>query len=90
LKEITKVIYGVQNVTNTVLQFLSETNNTVDACVDYTRPSLIVGIMALKEAFLNVKKRGVKLRYVTEIKRKYILLQILIDSSRRAQAFRWN
>jgi two-component system, OmpR family, sensor histidine kinase VicK len=71
-KEITKVIYGVQNVTNTVLQFLSETNNTVDACVDYTRPSLIVGIMALKEAFLDVKKRGVKLRYVTEINRENI------------------
>jgi two-component system, OmpR family, sensor histidine kinase VicK len=45
-------------VINTVLQFLSETNNTVDACVDYTRPSLIVGIMALKEAFLDVKNRG--------------------------------
>ena len=93
-KEITKVIYGVQNVTNTVLQFLSETNNTVDACVDYTRPSLIVGIMALKEAFLDVKKRGVKLRYVTEINRENIsyckYLLTVVDELRHLDGIKGN
>ena len=60
-------MYGIENVINTVLQFLSQTNNKIDACVDYTRPSLSIDFLALKNAFLNAKKRGVKLRYVTEI-----------------------
>jgi two-component system sensor histidine kinase VicK len=93
-KDITKVIYGVQNVINTVLQFLSETNNTVDACVDYTRPSLIVGIMALKEAFLDVKNRGVKLRYVTEINRENIsyckYLLTVVDELRHLDGIKGN
>jgi two-component system, OmpR family, sensor histidine kinase VicK len=93
-KEITKVIYGVQNVTNTVLQFLSETNNTVDACIDYTRPSLIVGILALREAFLDVKKRGVKLRYVTEINRENIsyckYLLTVVDELRHLDGIKGN
>jgi two-component system, OmpR family, sensor histidine kinase VicK len=66
-KERTEVVYGIENVINTVLQFLSQTNNKIDACVDYTRPSLSIDFLALKNAFLNAKKRGVKLRYVTEI-----------------------
>ncbi|HEX6027832.1 MAG TPA: HAMP domain-containing sensor histidine kinase [Nitrososphaeraceae archaeon] len=66
-KERTEVVYGIDNVINTVLHFLSQTNNKIDACVDYTRPSLAIDFLALKNAFLNAKKRGVKLRYVTEI-----------------------
>lgn len=50
-----------------VLHFLHETNNIVDACVDYTRPSLAINIPVLRKVFLNAKKRGVRLRYVTEI-----------------------
>ena len=42
-------------------------NNRIDACVDYSRPSLAVDIVALKKAFVDAKGRGVKLRYVTEI-----------------------
>jgi two-component system, OmpR family, sensor histidine kinase VicK len=60
-------LHGEQNVVNTVLQFTSKAKSTIDACVDYTRPSLAVEIEELRKAFLNAKKRGVKLRYVTEI-----------------------
>src|ERR671919_2900934 len=63
----TMVLYGVDNVISTVLQFLNQTNDIVNACVDYSRPSLAIEIDVLKEAFLNAKKRGVRLRYVTEI-----------------------
>jgi two-component system, OmpR family, sensor histidine kinase VicK len=61
------VLYGVDNVINAVLQFLNQTNDIINACVDYSRPSLAIEIDVLKEAFLNAKKRGVRLRYVTEI-----------------------
>jgi signal transduction histidine kinase len=49
------------------LRFLSETNSKIDACIDQTRPSLVIDIAVLKEAFLDAKKRGVYLRYITEI-----------------------
>jgi two-component system, OmpR family, sensor histidine kinase VicK len=63
----TEVLHGEQNAVNMVLQFTFKAKSTIDACVDYTRPSLAVEIEQLKKAFLDAKKRGVKLRYVTEI-----------------------
>jgi two-component system sensor histidine kinase VicK len=61
------VYYGGETVIDTVLQFLKKSNNIIYACVDQTRPSLTIDIVKLRKAFLDVKKRGVKLLYVTEI-----------------------
>ena len=66
-EEGTRVFYGVETVVNTVLQFIHKTNTKIDACIDQTRPSLVIDITVLKEAFLDAKKRGVYLRYITEI-----------------------
>jgi two-component system, OmpR family, sensor histidine kinase VicK len=67
IRERTKVLHGRQNVINRVLQFTSNSKSTIDACIDYTRPSLSIEIEQLKNAFLDAKSRGVKLRYVTEV-----------------------
>jgi two-component system, OmpR family, sensor histidine kinase VicK len=61
-----EVLTGEQNVVNTVLQFVSNSRNRIDACIDASRPSL-VEIAILKKAFLDAMNRGVKLRYITEI-----------------------
>jgi two-component system, OmpR family, sensor histidine kinase VicK len=66
--EKTKVLCGSDNVIDMALQFTSNASNKIDACVDHTRPSLIVEIKRLKTAFQDAKMRGVKLRYITEIK----------------------
>ena len=66
-EESTKVFYGIENVMNTVLEFLYQTGSQIDACVDYTRPSLAIDILVLRKAFLTARTKGVKLRYVTEI-----------------------
>jgi two-component system, OmpR family, sensor histidine kinase VicK len=63
----TEVLHGEQNVVNTVLRFTSKAKSRIDACVDYSRPSLTIEIEQLKKAFVDAKSRGVKLRYVTEI-----------------------
>jgi signal transduction histidine kinase len=65
--EKTKVLYGSDKVVDTALQFTSNARSTIDACVDHTRPSIIVEIRELKKTFHDAKKRGVKLRYITEI-----------------------
>jgi two-component system sensor histidine kinase VicK len=70
--EYTEVFYGEEAVMDRVLNFLHETDYIVDACVDYTRPSLAINIPTLRNAFLNAKKRGVRLGYATEITRDNI------------------
>ena len=67
ISERTEVLHGEQNVVNTVLQFTSKAKSRIDACVDYTRPALAVEVEQLREAFLDAKRRGARLRYVTEI-----------------------
>jgi signal transduction histidine kinase len=93
-EEFTKVLYGVQTVINAVQQFLHETNTTVCACVDYTRPSLAIDIQTLKEAFLNAKKRGIKLRYITEITKDNISycreLLTMVDELRHLDGIKGN
>ena len=66
-KEDTLVFYGVDAVIDIVIQFLNQTNKTVYACVDQTRPILTLDILELKKAFEDAIRRGVKLMYVTEI-----------------------
>ena len=66
-KQKTSIYYKPYHVINTVIEFIYKSSERIDACVDYTRPSLIFEIAALKKAFIDAKKRGIKLRYVTEI-----------------------
>jgi hypothetical protein len=65
--ELTKVHYGTQKVLDTELQFLSNSTEKIDSCMNYTRPQLAIEIEQIKKAFIDAKKRGVRLRYVTEI-----------------------
>jgi two-component system, OmpR family, sensor histidine kinase VicK len=65
--ERTEVLYGTENVINKELQFFSRAKNRIDTCMDYTRPSLAIGIESIKRSFLDAKSRDVRLRYLTEI-----------------------
>ena len=64
-KKVTKVLSGVETVVNTLIEFLDKTNDEVYACVDHTRPALSISL--LKEPLLRAKKRGARLKYITEI-----------------------
>jgi signal transduction histidine kinase len=92
--EYTEVFYGEEAVMDRVLNFLHETDYIVDACVDYTRPSLAINIPTLRKAFLNAKKRGVRLRYTTEITRDNISyckrLLSMVDELRHLDGIKGN
>ena len=64
--ERTEVIYGSDNVMNIILQFLSNANN-ISSCGDYKAPSVVFEIEGYKKLLSDIKKRGIKLRYVTDI-----------------------
>ncbi|HEY7079550.1 MAG TPA: HAMP domain-containing sensor histidine kinase [Nitrososphaeraceae archaeon] len=67
LTEVTEIFHGIENVVKIAIQFVAQAENRIDACIDQSRPLLIIDIAGLKDAFLAARKRGVKLRYITEI-----------------------
>ena len=90
----TKVLYGVETVVNTIIEFLNRTNDVVYACVDQTRPVLTLDTFDLKNAFLYAKRRGVKLHYVTEITKDNISyckqLMDMVDELRHLDGIKGN
>ena len=63
----TRVIYGMQNVLEAETGLFQRAKDRIDTCMNYTRPPLAISLPQITTAFLDAKKRGVKLRYITEI-----------------------
>src|SRR6188472_2806850 len=64
--ERTDVIYSSENVIDTILQFLSKAN-TISSCGDYKAPLAIIEVEEYRKLLFELKKRGIKLRYITDI-----------------------
>jgi two-component system sensor histidine kinase VicK len=67
ISERTEASHGEQNVIRIELQFFSNSGQKIDTCMNYTRPALAITIEPIRNAFIDAKKRGIKLRYLTEI-----------------------
>jgi len=63
----TEVWYGIEYAINRTLQTLSQVKYRFDNCGDIRHPSIIVTTEPVKKAFIDVKNRGVKTRFITEI-----------------------
>src|ERR671932_313340 len=64
--ERTEILSGEENVMNKVFQFLSKADK-IDSCGDYKAPSLILEIEEYKKLLYDIKTKGIKLRYITDI-----------------------
>jgi two-component system, OmpR family, sensor histidine kinase VicK len=69
--ERTEVLHGEENVMNTVLQFLSKAYR-IDSCGDHRAPSVAIGVEEYKELLFDLRNRGTKLRFITEITKENI------------------
>ena len=63
----TQIIFGKGNAINTEVGIFLNADTSIDTCMTYTRPSVAVSLKPIKDAFLAAKRRGIKLRYITEI-----------------------
>ena len=63
----TRIILGKGNAINTEVGIFHNAATSIDTCMTYTRPSLAVSLKSIKDSFLAAKRRGIKLRYITEI-----------------------
>jgi len=92
--ERTKVLHGKQNVIETEIQFFSDSDQKIDTCMNYTRPALAMTIEPVRNAFIDAKKRGVKLRYLTEIAKDNIAyckdLISIVDEMRHLDGIKGN
>ena len=76
------------------LQFFSRTRGRIDTCMNYTRPPLAIEIDTIKKAFIDAKRRRVKLRYLTEITSENITyckeLMSIVDELRHLEGIKGN
>jgi len=65
--EKTEIIEGMENIVQRVIHHHNLTKERLYQCNDHTGPSLIMTNKVMKESYNNLKKRGIKLRFITEI-----------------------
>jgi two-component system sensor histidine kinase VicK len=65
--EKTEIIEGMENIVQTAIQYHNLTKDRLYQCNDHTGPELIMTNKIMKESYNNLKKRGIKLRFITEI-----------------------
>ena len=70
--ERSEVVYGTENTTKILLEFLSRAAKNLDIYADNTWPSVSMGVDLFKRAMQDVKKRGAKSRYLVEITKNNI------------------
>ncbi|MGB6627185.1 MAG: HAMP domain-containing sensor histidine kinase [Nitrososphaeraceae archaeon] len=66
---ITEVLYGGENTANRLLHVFSRAMKSLDACGDSISPSVCMGFEPIKKAYLDLTKRQIKIRFITEINR---------------------
>jgi two-component system, OmpR family, sensor histidine kinase VicK len=63
----TEIVYGSDKVVDRFVHFMQKAQRRIDVCVDNTRPLLAIEFKHIKDAFIDAKRRGVTIRYITEI-----------------------
>jgi signal transduction histidine kinase len=90
----TDIIYGIDNVEETLLGLIYGARSKLDVCVDHTRPTLIAEIKQLRDALIVTKSKGTKVRYLTEITKDNLYdckeLLSLVDELRHLAGIRGN
>lgn len=92
--EGTQVLDGVENTNNAIFKFLANTKSRISVCSDSMGPSVSVGVELYNRATIDLKNRGVKVKYVTEINKENIHyckdLMKMIDELRHLDGVKGN
>ena len=70
VEEKTDVLDGAENILKFTLDRLEATQENLDGCYDYLGPSRIVKIEAIMQACMGLGERGVRVRYLTDIRKE--------------------
>jgi two-component system, OmpR family, sensor histidine kinase VicK len=68
IEEITEVLYGIENSIRRGVQFMQNANERMDLFGDKNGPSIIIEFPNIyKNNYIAAKRRGAKIRFITEI-----------------------
>jgi two-component system, OmpR family, sensor histidine kinase VicK len=70
--ERTEIVYGDENIEKFSAYGLSMVENRVDVCGNYAIPSVILASKEVKNAYYELNKRGVKIRWITDMTKENI------------------
>lgn len=66
-KDRTEILFGVESVMQLAVSFMSNTKERMDIFFDHRAPSLVIGVKEYKNGFINLRRRGGKIRALTDI-----------------------
>src|ERR687894_3334195 len=62
-----EILYGVENAVGRGVYFMSNVKRKMDIFFDYKAPSIVVDIAEYRDGYIDIKRRGGKIRAFTEI-----------------------
>lgn len=61
------IIYGSKNAVRKGVEFMDNVKKKMDLCFDNNAPSIVIDVADYKNGYNNIRKRGGKIRVITEI-----------------------
>jgi two-component system, OmpR family, sensor histidine kinase VicK len=91
-EEKTEVLYGIENTVSRGIQFMQNAKKSMDLFGDKNGPSVIIDFpYVYKDNYIEAKRRGVKIRFITEITKDNIgyckELMAIVDEFRHLEGF---
>ncbi|MDQ6723940.1 MAG: ATP-binding protein [Thermoproteota archaeon] len=65
--EKTEIWYDEEKAMNGLAQVMSNVKNSADVCGDHLSPSFSMGVEQIKKGYIDFKRRGIKIRFITKI-----------------------
>jgi histidine kinase/DNA gyrase B/HSP90-like ATPase/phospho-acceptor domain-containing protein len=91
-EEKTEVLYGIENTVSRGIQFMQSAKKSMDLFGDKNGPSIIIDFPHIyKDNYIEAKRRGAKIRFITEITKDNISyckeLMTIVDEFRHLEGF---
>jgi len=87
-----EILYGVENAVGRGVYFMSNVKRRMDIFFDYRAPSIVVDIAEYRNGYIDIKRRGGKIRAFTEITKDNVRyckeLMKLVDELRHLDGVR--
>ena len=62
-----EILYGIEKAVGRGVYFMSNVKERMDICFDHSAPSIVVTISEYKNGYIDIRRRGGKIRAFTEI-----------------------
>jgi two-component system, OmpR family, sensor histidine kinase VicK len=87
-----EILYGVENAVGRGVYFMSNVKRRMDIFFDYKAPSIVVDVAEYRDGYIDIKRRGGKIRAFTEITKDNVRyckeLMKLVDELRHLDGVR--